>query len=294
MRAVAPNYMLEVAIVPVGKGGEVTLRTAFGLDIAGYAGGNSGFARADLGTDGVIRVTIYDGHVFGGRLKGSDPLGAVAEAEQQVLRACCDIGVLLVDTPVDLQGLPRAANPYFTWELTKRSVDYAFEALAPLANLIGAPVARFQNMLSALREMDFSEGFDRVFETYPAATLKLLGLWSSGYGSQPARFGRGRWQGGPLADIANSLGMGGEEGDAFDGDDFDAALCAITGVVDEDRLLRGEELSREVYRRIEAKVPPEHRAQISAVVPENYLLMKKPPRNEIRTVKKTFDGLEDF
>ena len=64
---------------------------------------------------------------------------------------------MLVDTPVDLQGLPNPTNVYFAWELVKRPVDYAFDALAPLANLIGAPVARFQNLLSALREVGGSE-----------------------------------------------------------------------------------------------------------------------------------------
>jgi hypothetical protein len=268
------------------------VKTAFGLDIAGYAGGNSGFARADIGSDRVIRVTVYDGHVFGSRLKGADPLGTVAEAEQQVLRACCKIGDVLVDTPVDLQGLPCPVNPFFTWELVKRPVDYAFDALAPLANLIGAPVARFQNMLSALREEKSSEGFDRVYETYPAASLKLLGLWSSGYGSQSMRFAGGRWEGGPLGGIANNLEMKGKEGDAFDGDDFDAALCAITGVVAEDAHLRGEGLSREVYRRIKARVAPRHHAWISASVPKNYILMKTPPEKEIRVVKKQVSGPE--
>jgi hypothetical protein len=50
------------------------VKTAFGLDIAGYAGGKSGFARANRGSDGVIRITIYAGHVFSNRLRGSDPL----------------------------------------------------------------------------------------------------------------------------------------------------------------------------------------------------------------------------
>ena len=263
------------------------MKTAFGFDIAGYAGGNSGFARADLGDGSVIQITVYEGHVFGWRLRGAEPLGAVAEAEKRVLRACAMIGDVLVDTPVDLQGLPCPVNPFFTWELVKRPVDYAFDALAPLANLIGAPVARFQNMLSALREEKSSEGFDRVYETYPAASLKLLGLWSSGYGSQSMRFSGGRWEGGPLGGIANNLEMKGKEGDAFD-----AALCAITGVVAEDAHLRGEGLSREVYRRIKARVAPRHHAWIAASVPKNYILMKTPPEKEIRVVKKQVSGPE--
>jgi hypothetical protein len=272
----------------------MAIRTAFGLDIAGYAGGNSGFARADLNGDGIIQVTVYEGHVFGSKLRGSDPLGTVAETERQVLKTCCAIGDVLVDTPVDLQGLPCPANPYFTWELVRRPVDYAFDALAPLANLIGAPVARFQNMLSMLREEESGEDFDRVFETYPAASLELLGLWSSGYGKQSMRFTRGRWEGGPLGGIAHNLRLAGEEGDAFDGDDFDAALCAVTGVVDEDKLLRGEKLSQAVHRRIATKVASRHHAQILAIVPKNYVLMKKLPDRKVHIVKRPVSGPEDL
>jgi len=270
------------------------LKTAYGFDIAGYAGGNSGFARADLGDEGAIQITVYEGHVFGWRLRGAEPLGAVAEAEQRVLRACAMIGDVLVDTPVDLQGLPDPRNAYFTWELVKRPVDYAFDALAPLANLIGAPVARFQNMLSTLRAEEAGEGFDHVFETYPAKTLKLLGLWSSGYGNQPMRFTHGRWEGGPLACIANNLGVVGEEGDTVNGDEFDAAICALTGVVDESRLLRGQELSDLVHRTIQSRVAPQHHDRVSAGVPKNYVLMKTPPETEIRLVKKPINGLDDM
>lgn len=266
---------------------------AFGFDIAGYAGGNSGFAHADL-VDDVIQVTVYEGHVFARKLRGQDPQVTVADDEIQVLNTCREVGALIVDTPVKLQGLPNPANVYFTWELVKRPVDYAFDALSPLANLIGAPVARFQNLLSALREEAGSEEVNEVLETYPAATLKLLGLWQSGYGSQPMRFTNGRWEGGSLADIANNLGMVGEEGDDFNGDEFDAALCAITGVVAEDKLLRGHELADSVRRRIQARVPTQHHFRISACVPQNYVLMQSPPETEIRLVKWSVNGLVDM
>jgi hypothetical protein len=49
----------------------MAVKTAFGLDIAGYAGSNSGFARADLNGDGIVQVTVYQGHVFGNKLRES-------------------------------------------------------------------------------------------------------------------------------------------------------------------------------------------------------------------------------
>lgn len=268
------------------------MKTTFGLDLAGYAGGNSGFARADLGIGERIQVTVYEGHVFGKRLKGSDPLGNLTKGEQQILKACCEIGDVLVDTPVDLQGLPSPSSAYFTWELVKRPVDYAFDALAPLANLIGAPVARFQHMLRAFRETVKDGALGEVFETYPAASLKLLGLWSSGYGNRRANFAKGCWQGGALADILNELGVEAEEGMMLDGDEFDALICAVTGLVDVDRRFMGHELSLEVLRRIREKVPEQHHAQISSVVPENYVLMKSWPDAKICVSRERLDDPE--
>jgi len=272
--------------------GERALKTAFGLDIAGYAGGNSGFARADLGSEGGIRVTVYEDHVFGRRLAGADPLGTVAEAEQRTLRSCRMRGDVVVDTPVDLQGLPSPADTYFTWELVRRPVDYAFGALAPLADRIGAPVARFRNMLSAL-EGDDGKASHGVLETYPAASLKLLGWWATGYGSQPARFAGDRWDGGHLAFILNRLGVKAEDGETLDGDEFDAALCAITGVVDEGGLLRGRGLSELVSEKIRSRLSPRHHARIPTNVPENYVLMGRPPETEIRLVKRPLSGPDD-
>ena len=108
------------------------------------------------------------------------------------------------------------------------------------------------------------------------------------------RFTNERWEGGSLADIANNLGMVGEEGDDFNGDEFDAALCAITGVVAEDKLLQGHELTDTVRKRIQAKVPAQHHARISASVRQNYVLMKSPPETEIRLAKRSVNGLGEM
>ncbi len=268
------------------------MKTAFGLDPSGYSGSNSGFTRADLGSDGLLQVTVYENHVFRRTLRSSDPLEKHVESEKKVLKCCLGAGSVLVDIPIDLQGLPCPADAYFTWVLVKRPVDYAFDALAPLANLIGSPVARFQHMLRALREEAPDENLHEVLETYPAATLELLGLWCTGYGKQQARFTRGRWEGGPMARIANTLRMVADEGETLTGDEFDAAICAITGLVAPDKRLAGDELADKVREKIKARVAIQHHERISAIVPDNYVLMRSTPDTEIRIVRELMDDPE--
>ena len=108
-----------------------------------------------------------------------------------------------------------------------------------------------------------------------------------------ARFAGDRWEGGQLACILNRLGVTAEDGETLDGDQFDAALCAVTGVVDEGRLLRGRELSDVVREKIRSRVPPQHYARIPTEVPENYVLMKRPPETEISLVKRSLSGSDD-
>ena len=57
------------------------MKTAFGLDIAGYSTGKSGFARADQ-KDNHIVVTVYEGHVFAKKHESTNPLHDIAEMEK--------------------------------------------------------------------------------------------------------------------------------------------------------------------------------------------------------------------
>ena len=262
------------------------MKTAFGLDPSGYSRSNTGFAQADLDGNGTILVTVYDDHVFGQTSSGSEPIARVAEGELEILRTCLGTCSVLVDIPIDLQGLPDPTEPYFTWQLAKRPVDHAFGGLAPLASLTGAPVSRFRHLLLALREDPDGYPGD-VLETYPAATLRLLGLWRTGYGRRPATFTRGRWKGGPLACVAGGLGMVADEGETLTGDEFDAAICAITGVVDRGKQLAGAGLGGKVLEEIGSRVAAEHRSRVPAHVPENYVLMKEKPGAEIRIVRRS-------
>lgn len=64
------------------------MKTAFGLDIAGYSTGKSGFARADLVDKNHIEVTVYEKHIFASKSTGQVPIEDIAEKEKEILVAC--------------------------------------------------------------------------------------------------------------------------------------------------------------------------------------------------------------
>ncbi len=127
------------------------MNTAFGLDIAGYSEGKSGFVQADRKDDNSIEITIFQGHAFSEKHDTRTSLEHIAEREKELLISCCKKGRLLVDIPIDLQGLPYPNNVRFIWELVKRPVDFAFDALPPLADRIGSPVARLAKIANCLK-----------------------------------------------------------------------------------------------------------------------------------------------
>jgi hypothetical protein len=151
---------------------------------------------------------------------------------------------IVVDVPIDLQGLPHAFNyvPAFHWQLTQRAIDYVLSGLPPLADRIGAAVARWR----ALAPFGMDLLGKRLFETYPASSLLLSDCVAEGYKRSEARYLEDRWLGRspkhrseakrdwnpehPLACILN--GVRAQAGDEFccDDDYVDALLCALTGL----------------------------------------------------------------
>ncbi len=255
---------------------------AFGLDLAGYSLGRSGFARADA-IGNVVDITVYRGHVFGVRLDSSALLAPHIAIERQLLAACLQHGSLLVDIPIDLQGLPYHPEAAHVWELVKRPVDYAFNALPALADRIGAPVARFLHLVAPLLESAPDVLGQRLFETYPAASLSLLGRPSKGYKNQRVERVGGAWEAGdqskPLLLIVQSLGIHAADGASLTDDEFDGALCALTGVLPPPMRLEGDELGAAVVERVASKSAlPAH-----GLVPRGYVLMRSlPPDLELR------------
>jgi hypothetical protein len=266
------------------------MKTAFGLDLAGYSGGNTGFARADVIPDDRILVTVYDGHPFATKRQRLDLIVEHSALEWEWVSACCQRGMLLVDVPIDMQGLPYPHNITFTWELTMRPVDVAFGAMPPFADRIGAPAARFQYVMNAHQKKLWHTLGTQLYETYPAASLALLkprkAIAYKSTRSERAIFGAGQWNDTAVARLAHTLHLVADDGEAFTHDELDAAICAITGVVEEPLLLQGDELAREIASRLKEKVPPSYAAKIRADPPDGYVLLKEWPQQEIRLTKR--------
>jgi hypothetical protein len=261
-------------------------KTAFGLDLGGYSSGGSALVRATRRPTGEVEATVYREHAFSKKPARGKPFASIVEQEVELLAACLQNARLYVDVPIDLQGLPCPGDEIYAWELTKRPADFAFEALPPLADRIGSVVARFQNLLRSLP----SECADdllgrRLFETYPAGSLRLSGLPHEGYKEKNSRITveGDRWTGhGPkgerLACIANKLRMTASPGTQLDHDEVDAVVCALAGVVDDSCLLRGEALEDAISNVISDD-------QVDPSPPEAYVLMRQLPDDLCVAVK---------
>ena len=154
-----------------------------------------------------------------------------------------------------LQGLPNTTAPQRVWQLTNRPVDKAFTALPPLADKIGAVVARMQRLKFVLGDKSFVG--KNLFETYSAASLELLGLYDKKH-KGVARFESGSWRGvevakkseqaknSRLAENLNQLRWTASNDFELTHDEFDAALCALTGIASPDSRLEGPELEEEM------------------------------------------------
>jgi hypothetical protein len=188
--------------------------TGFGIDLAGYTTGKSTLAFVEI--DGrSVKATLLVDSALSQKRKSSDSLRDVLREEAAVLRRCLEIGPVAVDIPIDLQGLPCPPDPEYIWQLTRRPIDYAVNAMPAFADRIGAPVARFA---AVMREGDFDAQLGKnLFEAYPAGTLKVLKIEAGQYkGPKGAQ---------ALASLCITLKI---EPHVKADDDIDAIICAIT------------------------------------------------------------------
>src|SRR5579872_1480207 len=171
------------------------MKISYGLDLAGYSTGKSSLAKATFNGSTELSVVVYRNHPFAEKLEGWETVGPLVERERRLLRF---MQPLYVDVPIDLQGLPNQTGVRFTWQLTKRPVDFAFSALPPLADRLGSPVARLAYLLVA----DRSALGSGLYETYPAASLEPMLGGKRSYKGKTAKWKDGNWIGdGGLADI---------------------------------------------------------------------------------------------
>ena len=306
--------------------GNSTVKIAYGLDLAGYSTGKSALARVERECDSEkVCAKIFDDHPFAKRRIRREELNV--ECEGKAIEFMFGKGRLSVDVPIDLQGLmgldppdPEAGtDPHrFTWELTLRPVDYAFDALPPLATFIGSPVARFRNTLKTFGTSPLGQ---RLWETYPAAVLRLLGD-SSACGSMIERRsykgGRAKREGGnwvplpkgkkqmaaaraeALACKATELGITASDETTIDDDDLDATLCALTGVAPPFALLCGSALEIEISCRIAKKLNSTSRKaraerpgqETRATAPLGYVLLRCKFWSQIHLEREKWNAQE--
>jgi len=261
------------------------MKTAFGLDIAGYSTGRSALACAQRKDGGPIAVTVFREHAFANKVKGNSLLAGVVRKEADWLVACLRLGPVFIDAPLDLQGLPGPHRARFVWELTKRPIDCALKAMPPFAERIGAPVIRIRAILTEIEKTQSKLLGVQVFEVYPAASLELMHLRRDGYKGQRVRFEADKWcdadgDSEVLAGLANSLELAAEGDEFLTDDELDATLCALTGVVDNDDLLQGRELEAHVSNLVGPHTLTDDWEE-SDLVPQGYVLLQRLPQVRI-------------
>ena len=254
---------------------------AYGLDLAGYSTGKSGFAKASVDASGATEVTVYSNHAFSRSVGGHKEVSIASRDEITLLKFCLASGRLLIDMPLDLQALTEPWKAQYVWQLTKRPVDYAFSALPPMADKIGSPVARVRNWLHLLGTDDASLlGYGQnLFETYPAGSLELLKLPHTKYKGQRVTFLDGKWVGDTLAVVANGLGLVAENDVSLNDDEVDAVICALTGILP--GVLEGSELQQVIATRLSKRLP--NSTNIENLLPPNgYRLLSSCGAESIR------------
>jgi hypothetical protein len=192
----------------------------FGIDIAGYTTGKTSLAVVEIEGQ-TARATLLRDSALSIRRDSDSQLKQILSDEVAVLRRCLAMGPVAVDIPIDLQGLTNPDSAEYIWELTLRPIDRAVKAMPALADRIGAPVARFA---AIMREGNFTALLgERLFEAYPAGTLKMLKIKAGKY--------KGKNGVGALISLCTTLKI---EPQVENDDDVDAIICAITAAVPAD------------------------------------------------------------
>jgi hypothetical protein len=237
----------------------------FGLDLAGYTTNKTSLAAIES-SGSIAVVTLLRGSPFSMKRKTGDSIDKVIPEEAQALRRCVDVGPVAVDIPIDLQGLPFAEHPKHLWELTKRPVDEELRAMAPLADRIGAPVARFSAIVR--RTGLFDALGSRIFETYPAGILRKLGFAAGAYKSQKKEEFESKRN--ACIALCEFLAI---RDPIWNDDDLDAVICAITAVAAPESLVGPNDYEIAVNK-----------------LPRGFRLLKRSPFSEIRIEQEAFSS----
>lgn len=186
----------------------------FGIDLAGYTTGKTALAFVEI-EGGSVKATLLRNSALSATRKSTDNLQHVLDEEVAALWRCLALAPVAVDVPIDLQGLPTPKNPQHIWALTLRPIDRAVRAMPAFADRIGAPVARFAAIMC---KGNFGAVLgDKLFEAYPAATLRMLKIKSGNY--------KGPKGAAALMSLCKTLNI---EPHVKSDDDIDSIVCAIT------------------------------------------------------------------
>jgi hypothetical protein len=205
----------------------------FGLDLSGYTTNKTSLA-AIVASGEVAEAVLLRCSAFSTRRTSDMPVRDAVEAEAVVLDQCLSIGPVAVDIPIDLQNLLVPEQAEAIWELTRRPVDKKLNAMPPLADRIGAPVARFS---AIMRVGNFGHrlGID-LFETYPAESLRRLEFFGN-YKAQGSD--RMAERDAAMESLCRYLAL---DGNCRSDDDLDAIICGIAAVAPTEALAPAEEL----------------------------------------------------
>lgn len=262
------------------------MQCAFGFDLAGFSGAKTRLARAVRTDDGSIQVTIYKGKGTRHIHKLGDPLSDLASGWPAIIKACLRHGHLVVDAPIDLQGLPEASSARFAWQLSHRPIDFALGALPPLSSWMGFLVATFRFFVGT----DYDRLGESLFETYPAASLKIASESQKiktplHYKKQKASWQKDRWF--PAGDescltrLLEVLQVRSSSEIELDDDDFDALICAVTGLRPPE-YRSSDDLSPYVTEMLTRKKLSQKDAQhFGKLIPKGYCLLSAPPSRPI-------------
>ena len=247
------------------------MRVGFGLDLAGLSNHRGTVLAVIEAENSEAKVVLLAESPFS-RILGDGNFADRLKDETDALKFLIEIGPIAVDVPIDLQGLPpqQVTEP---WELTKRPVDEVFDGLPPLASWLGACVARFGAIVpSDLREKELGA---RLFETYPAASLRQL------FGRNDPDVKQYKLADKKKAQVAAAARRRlcqrlkiERKGPALNHDELDAVICALAAVATPNQLLKEKEYEL-----------PEGRT-----APTGYRILNKAvPYERINVCSKSFD-----
>jgi Protein of unknown function (DUF429) len=208
----------------------------FGLDLSGYSTKKTSLAVV-VADGNVAEAILLRNSAFSLKRNTSMPVRTAVEAETIALQQCLALGPVAVDIPIDLQNLLVPDHAVAIWELTRRPIDKQLNAMPPLADRIGAPVARFSTIM---RESDFGDRLGRdLFETYPAESLRRMGLKGNYKTKGPER---SLERSAVCERLSKHLSL---DGVCSTDDDFDAIICALAAVAPDADLVSADELGIE-------------------------------------------------